>query len=99
MISAAYNIFCFIIDLMPRKTLYYILTPSHIIIWGKDRFDCLLGEGFFVCVCLEGGGWVGVLQETVSRFYRWQPSAKEEIALRHKNVRVEHFDANACFER
>ena len=57
MISAAYNIFCFIIDLMPRKTLYYILTPSHIIIWGKDRFDCLLGEGFFVC--LFGGGWLG----------------------------------------
>ena len=54
-------------------------------------------------MCVEGGGGggggVGVRQETVSRFYRGQPSAEEEIALRHKNVRVEHFDANACFER
>ena len=48
---------------------------------------------------MEGGGWVGVLQEAVSRFYRCQPSAEEEIALRHKNVRVGRFDGNACFER
>ena len=52
---------------------------------------------FCVCGGEKGGGWVEVLQEF--RFYRWQPSAEEEIALRHKNVRVEHFDANACFEK
>ena len=58
----------------------------------------MVEKGLMLCVW-RGEGWVGVLQETVSRFYRWQPSAEEEKALRHKNVRVEHFDANACFER
>ena len=57
---------------MPCKTLYYILTLAQVIICGKDRL-CLWGEGVDVCVWRGvggGGGWVGVLQETVSRFYR-----------------------------
>ena len=62
MISAALIFFVSSLT-MPCKTLYYILTPSHII-WRKDRFDCLLREGFSLCVCLEwgwggGGGGLG----------------------------------------